>query len=123
MTFTTRPDFDPTGITQWLASKAAPTPAPIAAPEPAPQDRPAKILLEADNAPEPVPVEAEIVAATKKPIPRPRAESCGHCGNPLPSIRSARKELCNRIVPRRPGAETKRAGLQPKGRAPGPIRP
>jgi hypothetical protein len=80
---------DPTGITEWFAGKTlsvgrtvpSPTPAPIPVPSPAP-----------------APVEAPqaIVAARKKPIPRPGAESCGHCGNPQPSIRSARKAFCNR---------------------------
>jgi hypothetical protein len=79
---------DPTGILGWLAEKNAV--------EASPQDRPAKILLEADNSPAPSPVEVPEAIVRKTPISRPRAETCGHCGNPLPSIRSARKAFCNR---------------------------
>jgi hypothetical protein len=50
-----------------------------------PQDPRPERLLEADNSADPV----------KKAEPR-KADNCGHCGKPLPTLRSAGAEYCNR---------------------------
>jgi hypothetical protein len=104
--FTRRPDDDPTNIRQWLAGRGArrrlretvPTATPVP-PEPndaveAPQRQisPSRhFVLEADNSP---------VPAEPTPVPKPaepkKAENCGHCGKPLPTLRSAGAEYCNR---------------------------
>jgi hypothetical protein len=52
---------------------------------------PRHFVLEADNSPDP---------AEPMPVPKPaepkKAENCGHCGKPLPTLRSAGAEYCNR---------------------------
>jgi hypothetical protein len=56
-----------------------------------PQDQSRHFVLEADNSP---------VPAEPTPVPKPaepkKAENCGHCGKPLPTLRSAGAEYCNR---------------------------
>jgi hypothetical protein len=57
----------------------------VEAPQISPQDLRPEKLLEADNSPDPV----------KKAEPR-KADNCGHCGKPLPFIRSAASRYCSR---------------------------
>jgi hypothetical protein len=102
--FTRRADDDPTGIREWLAGRGAGTVgarmAPRATsvpPEPydaveaphlaeiSPQDQSRDFVLEADSSVDPV----------KKAEPR-KVDICGHCGKPLPTLRSAGAEYCNR---------------------------
>jgi hypothetical protein len=111
--FTRRADWDPTNIRQWLAGRGAgtvgartapratPGPPPVNdAPEPSqrleissPQDQSRHFVLEADNSPDPA--EPMSVPAVTKPEPK-KAENCGHCGKPLPTLRSAGAEYCTR---------------------------
>jgi len=110
--FTRRPDDDPTNVLQWIASRrGAAQPVPISPPaatpgpppvndapalpqrldEISPQDQSRHFVLEADNSPAP---------ADPLPVPNPaepkKAENCGHCGKPLPFIRSAASRFCDR---------------------------
>jgi hypothetical protein len=112
--FTRRPNDDPTNIGEWMAGRGAgqglqgtvprATPVPpdrndaVEAPhrlEISPQDQSRHFVLEADNSPDP---------AEPMPVPKPaelkKAENCGHCGKPLPTLRSAGAEYCNRYCAR-----------------------
>jgi hypothetical protein len=102
--FTRRPDDDPTNVREWIAGRGAgrglrgtvaratsvpPEQVDAVAPsqrlEISPQDQSRDFVLEADNSPDPV----------KKAEPK-KAENCGHCGKPLPTLRSAGAEYCDR---------------------------
>jgi hypothetical protein len=68
-------------ILEWLAGKLG-TPADEMS---SPQDPRPERLLEADNSPDP------------KPAPEPKkAENCGFCEKPLPTLRSAASRYCDR---------------------------
>ena len=61
-----------------------------------PQDPSRHFVLEADNSVDPAAVP---IPAVKKAEPK-KAENCGHCGKPLPTLRSAGAEYCNRYCAR-----------------------
>jgi hypothetical protein len=97
MSFTRRPEEDPTGIREWLQWKrgdARTVPDPIIVPQPAdvPVEPPETILpaepVEAEPEPLPGPV--------KKVVDEPKkAESCYHCNGPMPTFRSAGARYCS----------------------------
>jgi hypothetical protein len=70
-------------IGEWLADRTV-------------QVTPSAPIIVPPTPPEPPEPPEAIVAARKKPIPRPRADACGHCGAALPAVRSAAKVFCSR---------------------------
>jgi hypothetical protein len=106
---------DNTGIREWIAGRGGARTMQGAVPratsipperndavaprlEISPQDQSRHFVLEADNSPAPKP----------EPV---KPTHCGHCGKPLPTLRSAGAEYCNRYCAK--AARKARATLLP----------
>ena len=94
MAFTTRPDWDPTNIGEWLAGRGAGRglqgTAPRATSVPPEQ-------VDAVEAPQRLEISPAEPVEAPKPKPEPvKPTHCDHCGKPLPALRSAASRFCNR---------------------------